>query len=478
MYNGMLWHIIAKIVFVISSYLLHYFLGQQLSPAEYGIVGTLITIINFNYLFFSNGARQTVSKTIAQNKYDILDLIKKGSIFQTLVVFVIFIANFCGASLIAEMLGDSGLSKFIRQAAWMIPFTGIYFLCLGILNGFRLFISEAIIAITYPLLKLSVILFVGFHIFQPIEGTIAGFTFAVILIAAISMHQVFLNRHLHIKREKKLAYKEFLKTTISYSVLFSVISAIMNSGTLILKALSGQDTLVGYYTGCTTFGQVPYFLLTAIYLVILPVITKYYSEQDIIGANRTLKEIFQIVLLALLPVATIIAGFSKQILVSFYRKEYGMAANSLSILIWGTFFIGMTIIFNMIISSTNKKKFTTVISACMLVVQIMLCFILTKYFSINGTAWSLTIVSALSMIASYIYLTRLFGKIFDKKHYFIILFNTILFIILKIFSNYFVTQSLLFVIVVCGIIYIGQMAIVALILHINIKNMIKLLSNS
>ena len=476
MYNGMFWHVVAKVVFVVSSYLLHYFLGQWVEPAEYGIIGTLLTIINFDYLFFSNGARQTVSKTIAQNKYDVTNLIKMGILFQSAIVLVVFIVNFFGADLIANGLGDNSLSGYIRQVAWLIPFTGIYFLCLGILNGFRLFISEAIIAITYPLLKLSVLVFVGFHLFQPINGTIIGFLFAVALIALISMHQVYLNRSLYHKKGKKIAHMEFFKTTLSYSILFSVISAIMNSGTLILKALSGDNALVGYYTGCTTFGQVPYFLLTAIYLVILPIITQYYNNSDIRGANRTMKDIFLLVFMVLLPVATIISGLSKQILTSFYKEEYSIASSSLSILIWGTFFVGMTIIFNMIISSTNRKRFTTLMSVFILFAQIILCFVLTKYFSIDGTSMSLTIVSGLSMVLSYIYMTKIFGSIFDKKHYFIIIFNAAIFIMLKVISRIFNIHNLVFVIFLCGIIYIAQLAATILILRIRIQDLIKIVN--
>lgn len=280
MYVGILWHIIAKIVFVFGSYLLHFYLGKNLTVEEYGIIGTIITIINFNYLFFSNGARQTVSKTIAQNVYDFQDIIKKGCVIQTVIVLIVFIANFKGAAAIASLLGDKKLIQYIKYAAWMIPFTGIYFLCLGILNGFKLFVSEAIIAIAYPLLKLSVIIFVESGFFSPIEGTITGFLIAVIIIAIISLHQVYINKKLYIKKDRSVSYKNFLKTTLSYSVLFSVISLIMNSGTLILKSISQNNTLVGYYTGCTTFGQVPYFLLTAIYLVILPVITKNYNDNN------------------------------------------------------------------------------------------------------------------------------------------------------------------------------------------------------
>lgn len=474
MYVGILWHIIAKIVFVFGSYLLHFYLGKNLTVEEYGIIGTIITIINFNYLFFSNGARQTVSKTIAQNVYDFQDIIKKGCVIQTVIVLIVFIANFKGAAAIASLLGDKKLIQYIKYAAWMIPFTGIYFLCLGILNGFKLFVSEAIIAIAYPLLKLSVIIFVESGFFSPIEGTITGFLIAVIIIAIISLHQVYINKKLYIKKDRSVSYKNFLKTTLSYSVLFSVISLIMNSGTLILKSISQNNTLVGYYTGCTTFGQVPYFLLTAIYLVILPVITKNYNDNNLYKARQIMKEIFLMVLIMLLPIATIIAGFSSQILSSFYNNDYFIAANSMSILIVGTFCLGMTIIFNMIISSTNRKKFTTLLSVIILFAQLILCYFLTKNFSINGTSLSLTIVSIIAMSASYLYLAKLFGRVLERTHFLIILFNIFLFILIKLFSGYIMTNNLLVIILLCTIIYFAQLITLLLLLKIKLTDFLQI----
>ena len=58
MYIGIILHLLSKISFVIGSYTMHFFLGRFLPEAEYGIVGTIITIMNFEYIFFTDGVRQ------------------------------------------------------------------------------------------------------------------------------------------------------------------------------------------------------------------------------------------------------------------------------------------------------------------------------------------------------------------------------------------------------------------------------------
>lgn len=187
-----------------------------------------------------------------------------------------------------------------------------------------------------------------------------------------------------------------------------------------------------------------------------------------------MKEIFLMVLIMLLPIATIIAGFSSQILSSFYNNDYFIAANSMSILIVGTFCLGMTIIFNMIISSTNRKKFTTLLSVIILFAQLILCYFLTKNFSINGTSLSLAIVSIIAMSTSYLYLTKLFGRVLERTHFLIILFNIFLFILIKLFSGYIMTNNLLVIILLCTIIYFAQLITLLLLLKIKLTDFLQI----
>lgn len=189
MIKGTMLHMAAKVIFVFSSYLIHFFLGKYLTPVNYGIVGTILTIINLDYLFVNNGVRQAVSKTLAEGKYSTYDVIKKGFIAQGIVVLVIFFSNFSGAGIICHFLNDNSLVEYIKFAAFIIPFTGTYFLIMGILNGSKNIIPEAIIVCVYPILKLSVIPFTLFLFSNPINGVIMGYLFAGFIICIFSVIQ-------------------------------------------------------------------------------------------------------------------------------------------------------------------------------------------------------------------------------------------------------------------------------------------------
>ena len=157
MYVGIIFHLLSKISFVAGSYAMHFFLGRYLPEAEYGIVGTILTIMNFEYIFFTDGVRQGMAKAISMQKYEEKALIRTGLLFQMGIVLVFFAGTYLGAPLIAGALGDMGLTPYIRNLAFLLPFTGLYSLMLGILNGHKCFRAEAGAGILYPILKLSVI---------------------------------------------------------------------------------------------------------------------------------------------------------------------------------------------------------------------------------------------------------------------------------------------------------------------------------
>lgn len=187
MYTGIILHILNKAAFVIGSYAMHFFLGRYLSEAQYGMVGTIITIINFEYIFFTDGVRQGMSRSISSLRYDEKHLIRVGLGFQLALIAVFFAGTCFGAPLIAGMLGDMDMIPYIRGVALLLPFTGIYSLALGILNGHKDFKAEAGIGMIYPVLKLSVIPFVMFVFQDAVFGMEAGFLFAGVLIMVISV---------------------------------------------------------------------------------------------------------------------------------------------------------------------------------------------------------------------------------------------------------------------------------------------------
>ncbi len=459
MYLGIILHLFSKISFVVGSYAMHFFLGRYLPEAEYGIVGTIITIMNFEYIFFTDGVRQGMAKAVSMESYEEKDLIRKGLSFQMGIVLLFFCGTYFGAPLIGKALGDAALVPYIRNIAFLLPFTGLYSLMLGILNGHKEFKAEAGTGIIYPVLKLSVIPFVLFLFTDPILGTQMGFLFAAVLISAISSYRVWKIRPLFQRNGEKILWAEYIKTALNYLLLFCVSTVIMNLDTLILKSVSGDNKLVGYYTGVASFSKIPYYLLTAFYTVALPLITRHYEAGEIREAGEEIGSLLDLILALILPAVAVISAAAGHILALFYKPTYRAGGNALSILIFGTSFLGMTLVFAMILSAASRKKIIGWISAGMLMMEILLCPLLTSVLSLTGTALATFITAGAGMLISAYFTVRVYGGFWQKKHTQVLLVNLAAYVLFFVLFHYVQFTNFFVLVAVCGICYIPTAAV-------------------
>ncbi len=470
MYKGIALHAIGKIAFVLGSYVLHLYLGRVLSPSVYGIVGTIIMIINFDYLFLNNGVRQAISKTISQDCFHDADTIKKGFLFQGALVLALFAINYFGADPIAQFLNDPGMADYIRMAAFIIPFMGIYFAALGVFNGKKLFVIEATIVIIYPILKLTSLPFVQFNTFgDAVIGTEMGFLLAGVAVFAISLLFMVKIRGKYVSNRPRVETKGYIKTAISFSILFAIASVIMNLDTLILKALTPNNEIVGFYTGAVTCGKVPFYFIQAVFLVILPIVTGYYAQKKIEEARKSIQEVLLLTIALVLPMSLIVSASAPNLLVSFYKEGFEAASGALIYLILGSFCLGMLIMFGNILSAANKKKFVNWFSLIILVAFALVCWWLTAAYSMSGTGMASLLVCSVGMLVAMIATARVFGNYWSKKLTVTVLLNIALFVAVKIGFQYYHSTNLLTIIFVYAAIYAGYLILLQAFKVVSVK---------
>lgn len=454
MYTGIMIHVLNKMTFVVGSYAMHFFLGRYLSEQQYGMIGTIITIINFEYIFFTDGVRQGVSKAISSLRYEERHLLRVSVGVQIGMIAVFFAGTYFGAPLIAGALGDVSLAVYIKGVAMLLPFTGIYSLMLGILNGHKAFLQEAGINMIYPVLKLSVIPFILFVFEDAVVGMEMGFLFAGVITMLLSVFEVVRKRELFQPAGEKIRVGAYMKTTLNYLLLFCVSTIMMNLDTLILKSVSGDNEAVGYYTGVVTFAKVPYFLLTAFYTVALPVVTRNYVSGQLDQAKKAVADLMTLIVSFVLPVTTVLSAASGHILMLFYKPSYVAGQDALSLLAFAIAFLGMTLVFTMVLSAADKKKFITAVSVGMLVIEILLCPVLTRYFSLTGTAAATFLTAGLGMMISAVYTGRTFGMFWQKKHTLLLGINIAAYVVFLFAFRHAEIGNFFVLVIVCGICYL------------------------
>ena len=463
MRRGLVLNLIGNVTFFVCGYAIHFFVGGYASAAGYGVVGTIITVLDFEYLFTSNGARQSLARNLASRRYDVRDTIVKALVVQAAVIALFFIVDFAGAPLLAGALNDVDLTGYFRMAAFLLPANGLYIIMLGINEGLQHFGRSASLYTFYSLIKLGTIplILVAFP-HDPAMGVEVGYLSSMIVTIMVGavMFMLLPRGETGAARAvdgtanaehatgaaggagaanteaagvgagaavttRRIAWREVVRDTFSFSLFFIMASLILSADTLVVKALVTPASMTGYYTGAVNFGKTTYYLLQAFAVVILPVVSRLLaagaaSRAKAVGKAR---DLVLVAFAFVLPIAVTISATAEGLLSAFYRDDFAVAAPALSCLALSGFFMGMTVVFNMILNAEKDTRFSDVLSIVSLIVVLPVFAAAARFGGITAVAASSMICTFVTMAVSYLRLRARFADVMTARAWVVIAVN-------------------------------------------------------
>ncbi|MFT8704636.1 lipopolysaccharide biosynthesis protein [Bifidobacterium aquikefiricola] len=459
MRRGLALNIVSNLVFFISSYCIHYYLGSTVPAASYGVVGTIITVLDFEYMFVSNGARQSLSAHISSRNFDIADLIRKTIAFQCLIVVFFFLVNFIGSPVFADIFHDDSLQFYFKLAAFLIPANGFYVVVLGINDGLQRFGHSAFLSTIYPIFKLGVIpLIIFLFPHDPVSGVELGYLLAMVATIIIGLILLIPLRHRFSQGgNERIHFSVVAQQTLSFSFFFIMVSIVLSLDTLVVKAVVEPDSMAGYYTGAMNFGKTSYYLLQAFAVVILPIVSRLVSANKRREALGAAQELVLIAFAFVLPLAMIISSTSGSLLATFYHPSYDIAAPALTFLAPSSFFMGMTVVLNMVINIRRSNHFSDILSIVSLIIVIPMFIVSARFGGITYLALSSMVCTCIAMIISYLKARRSFGNMFTSTTWKVIAINCGIWIVLFAVTHLVTIRSLPELAVLYAAVYAGYL---------------------
>ena len=456
MRRGLVLNLISNIVFFVSGYALHFFLGNTMPPAAYGVVGTIITVLDFEYMFVSNGARQSVASEISRRRYDFRDVVGKTLAFQLIVVAFFFCVNFLGAPLFGIVLNDASLDRYFRVAAFLVVVNGLQTVLLGVNDGLQRFGTSALLSTFYPIAKLGVIpLIILVFRDDPVIGVEIGFLLAVVLTILIGCVLLFARRgELREQQEQqeqrtsqaldgdrrapeRIPFRYVATHTLSFSFFFIMVSLVLSVDTLIVKAVVEPASMAGYYTGAMNFGKIAYYLLQAFSTIILPVVAKLVGEGRRDAAVSRTADLLLVAFVFILPICVVVSASSADLLAAFYGPSFDVASTALSCLSFSNFFMGVTVILNMVLNSFGSSRFSDVLSIVSLVVVIPVFIVAARAFGITGIAVASVTCTGLAMLVTFLRVHQKVGRVMLRRTWIVLGANVALWLVVRLGFAYF-----------------------------------------
>jgi len=180
----------SEILFNLSGFVIHSFLGRYLGPAGYGRYGIVITLTTMVIILIGNGVPTAMTKYISEyfdRNTGMVKIIKhKAIILQIIIIGGITILFYLAIPFISKLLGDPTLIPLFRISTLIIPAFAAASFYFFYYTGLHKFNLQAILKILRSVLR--IVFVIGLAYFFGLPGAIIGYIVAptaVFLIAYV-----------------------------------------------------------------------------------------------------------------------------------------------------------------------------------------------------------------------------------------------------------------------------------------------------
>ncbi len=399
--------LVAQFIYMLGGYLVHSGMGRILGPAEYGVFGVILSLNSVLLLFLSSGVPTAVAKLMAEDGKKSSRVLRSGLVVQGIASLAFFGAYWLAAPLLASVLGDPGLADYIRFSSFIIPITALQALYTVALTGNRQFNDASTTNIIYAIAKFGItigLVLLGFGIYGAIGGYVAGALFG--LIAAFLLLRA-------LPSDGLADFKPMLKLALSFVAGALLLSLFFSLDLLMVKSLTGDNALTGFYTSASTVARVPYYLFTSLGALLLPIVSASLAAGKKEHAQQYLAKITRYILLALLPMSIFFAVFAWNLLSLFYGPDYYGASVPLSILVFGSLFLTLSIMMGSALAGAGKPHLSAAAFAAAAGIVAIFGFVLIPMMGLAGAALSSLSGSLVALVVMLGLVKREIGFPFD-----------------------------------------------------------------
>jgi len=400
--KGTIYFTIRQIIFVITNFILHAYLGRTLGPELYGIFGIISAIIVMSDFVLSKGVFETVSKFVAQNEKAASGIMKGALKIMTVACIILGLFLFFFSKEIAFIMKDPELDRYIKLCSFVISISGITTVFSGVLNGLRHFGKQAALTVFSSVIKLlsvSLLVYLGYSVTGAIMGLIiaevSGLLLAVMVCRIRGVHAEFNGREM----------AQFGLQMIAVGLFASVI---MNIDLLALKTIIKSNYEIGLYTCATAIAKIGLILMYPVSLTVIPIISKSLSDGNMKHTEQSIISALKLTIAFVLPVSLVIMGSSKNLIFVLYGEQYVPAYAALNILMLGTIFFSIKAVLYNIIVAGGYPRYIICLGVFSLAIDILLLWYLIDKMGMIGAATASTVTHFLGFMISYRYVARKF----------------------------------------------------------------------
>ncbi|MHB1414822.1 MAG: oligosaccharide flippase family protein [Chloroflexota bacterium] len=320
----------AQAIAIITGYGMHVLVARLLGPAAYGTYGIVFNTVGVIVLIVSSSIPNAVSRSVAAYA-DRADSIKAAGLrlqgALALLVMVIFLV--CSEP-IAYLLSDPELVPLLQLSALAIPIYALYYLWWGYLGGRHMFVGQASVVGLYSILKMSAVAALGY--FYGVWGAVLGLALSPLVPFLVAWRLVPGKGK---TTNSGFSYSELLKFAGPFTVIAIILQVLTTLDLFLIKAVGGDEVVVGHYTAASTIARVPYLLFVGLATVMLPAMSRAVADGKPGKEAYLIRQAVRVVVVVIVPAIAIVGAAGGPIVDLLFSPLYSDAAGPLVLLTAG-----------------------------------------------------------------------------------------------------------------------------------------------
>jgi O-antigen/teichoic acid export membrane protein len=261
-----------------------------------------------------------------------------------------------------------------------------------------------LITIMFPLIFLiSILVFKEFIINY--NTAIEYRVYSLVVLAIIAIILIYKYTFFNELKKNKQEFINMLKILIKYSQVSMFIGWMSliyyNADRLMIGWLGNNSAEVGYYVNGVLLGTLLTHFSGAIVQAIYPNFSKAYLENDIKKVKNYLIRYNHFVFFIIIPIAIILAYFSKEIILFFFGEKYIEASNVFKIwILFIPIYIWPALLIKIVYIRKEHKQFLPYIFLAVITNIILDYFLIPKY-GIIGAVGATIVCYSINMIFAF-----------------------------------------------------------------------------
>jgi len=425
-----IWITISEIIFNLSGFVIHAFVGRILGPDDYGRYGIIITMTTMIIILIGNGIPTAMSKYISEIFDTNPPLVRKikhqAIIIQSILIGSITVIFYFSAPLFGKILRDPALTDLFRLSTFIIPFFASASFYFSYFTGLHKFNIQSFLKISRSVFRIIFIISLA-YLFG-IKGSILGYIAvpAMVFIMGYFIDRLIVSKNLRdiemkipnkLPRNPHFEWKKLVNYAWQIVIFFLAYELLISIDLYLVQSILRNENQTGIYNASLTIGRLPYYLFYSLTVVLFPIISKSTSEKNAKKTSGIISQSLRMMIILLTPIIILMSVYSEQVIRIFYGKRFLAAGDPMSILVFGVGFLTVFYVFCFIMSGAGLVKKPMVISILGLAINILLNYVLIIRYGLKGSAYATSITSAIIAFIMLFFVWKDFGVAIKLKSF-------------------------------------------------------------